>query len=408
MLIPILVVLVGVLMMWAEAKKPGRDWPDVKGWWARALAFNAVQAGAVYLAGILWDGWMQDHRLWSVEALGTVGGAVVGYVVLTFIYYWWHRARHEVPFLWRWFHQLHHSPQRLEVITSFYKHPFEILANALISSIVMYLVVGLSPEAAAGATLLAGLAELFYHWNVKTPHWVGYFIQRPESHCVHHEEGIHHSNYGDLPLWDMLFGTFHNPREFESRCGFGDDELRVGEMLAGHDVNVSQTVEYRGRLAMLAVIGLLGIAGTILGSSKVKGVAAATAASPAPKVFTSHKGLETFSTRFTLAWTDDFGRHEMPLTYDNYGRLQGPYNRRNVYGAVLAYGPVLATSEATIPMMRTVSRYALCPENGAPVLVELGIDPDSVRDVAVVYEPLEGTPEELPRILKPACDGGEA
>jgi sterol desaturase/sphingolipid hydroxylase (fatty acid hydroxylase superfamily) len=115
-----------------------------------------------------------------------VGGAAVGYVAITFVYYWWHRWRHKSSFLWRVFHQVHHSPQRIEIITSFYKHPVEVLANGILSSAIVYLGVGLRPGAAAGAVALSGLAELVYHWNVRTPHWLGYFIQRPESHCVHH------------------------------------------------------------------------------------------------------------------------------------------------------------------------------------------------------------------------------
>lgn len=238
MLIPLIVIAVGVLMMFVEARKPGREWPKVANWWWRALAFNGLQVAAILLAGFMWDQWMKDHSLFSIS-LGTTAGTLVGYAVLTFVYYWWHRLRHEVPFLWRWFHQLHHSPQRIEIITSFYKHPFELAANALISSTVMYLLLGLSPAVAAGATLLSGLAELFYHWNVNTPRWIGLFFQRPEMHCVHHEQGVHHCNYGDLPLWDMLFGTYHNPKSFEKDCGFADDaELRVGEMLMGRDVQL--------------------------------------------------------------------------------------------------------------------------------------------------------------------------
>jgi hypothetical protein len=34
----------------------------------------------------------------------------------------------------------------------------------------------------------------------------------------------------------MLFGTFRNPREWNERCGFGDRELKLAEMLAGKDV----------------------------------------------------------------------------------------------------------------------------------------------------------------------------
>jgi sterol desaturase/sphingolipid hydroxylase (fatty acid hydroxylase superfamily) len=232
------VLAAAVVMMGIEAARPGRHWPRVGGWWARALLLNAVQVGMVFLAGSLWNGWMERHRLWSADRLGIVGGALVGYLVITFVYYWWHRWRHSSPTLWRWVHQIHHSPQRIEIITSFYKHPIKLLVNSVLSSAILYLVVGVGREAASLSVLLTGLAELFYHWNVATPVWLGYVIQRPESHCVHHEEGLHSYNYSDLPIWDMLFGTFRNPQKWEARCGFASQgELRFGEMLRGVDVH---------------------------------------------------------------------------------------------------------------------------------------------------------------------------
>jgi sterol desaturase/sphingolipid hydroxylase (fatty acid hydroxylase superfamily) len=225
------------LAMWGiECLRPGRAWPRVAGWWSRAFLLTALQAGAVLAAGRGWDPWLERHRLFSAEALGTLPGALLGYLVITFVYYGWHRARHEVPFLWRWLHQVHHSPQRLEVLTSFYKHPLEILANGLLSSALLYLVVGLAAPAATLAILLTGVAELFYHWNVRTPHWLGYLVQRPESHCVHHQAGVHAFNYADLPLWDWLFGTLHNPRDWRAACGFGEAERRLADMLRGVEV----------------------------------------------------------------------------------------------------------------------------------------------------------------------------
>lgn len=236
--VPISVVCVGLLMMLIERIKPGRHFPKVKGWWLRAIFFNGLQAGSVLLASLTYDRYFAEHRPWSADALGVTAGAIVGYVVHTFVYYWWHRARHESKLLWRWTHQLHHSPQRIEVITSFYKHPLELLINGVLSSAVLYFLVGLSPLVATYTMLLNGLAELFYHWNVRTPRWVGYLMQRPESHCVHHEEGLHHYNYGDLPIFDILFGTFKNPEVFEARCGFGDEaEHKVSQMLVGQDVS---------------------------------------------------------------------------------------------------------------------------------------------------------------------------
>ncbi|MFZ5471808.1 MAG: sterol desaturase family protein [Myxococcota bacterium] len=233
-----IVLAVAVVMISFEWLWPGRGFPQVRGWWTRAALLNFAQAASIFLLGRSFDAWLIAHRPWRTDALGVVGGALLGYVVHSFVYYWWHRWRHEVGFLWRFVHQVHHSPQRIEIITSFYKHPVEIVLNALLSSGVLYLGVGLGPQAATLAFVLSGMAELLYHWNVRTPRWLGYVIQRPESHCVHHQEGLHAFNYGDLPVFDIVFGTFRNPEHFDGTCGFGaHNEGRLVEMLAGIDVS---------------------------------------------------------------------------------------------------------------------------------------------------------------------------
>jgi hypothetical protein len=162
---------------------------------------------------------------------------------------------------------------------------------------------------------------------------------------------------------------------------------------------------------VLLVVGLLQMSGDLLeqtGLEKVglrcKGIGAATTASPAPKVFSAVRGLETYSTHFYLEWRDHAGReHSLLLTPELYGRIRGPYNRRNAYGAALAYGPVLATAERTQPLFRAVITYALCGE--APLLRELGIDPATIAGpVRARYSPLPGTAMgDLPRVLEAPC-----
>jgi sterol desaturase/sphingolipid hydroxylase (fatty acid hydroxylase superfamily) len=98
---------------------------------------------------------------------------------------------------------------------------------------------GLDPLAAAVIGYIGAFYGLFQHWNVRTPAWLGYVIQRPEAHCHHHELNVHAYNYADLPIWDIVFGTFKNPDTFEGRVGFADDPS-YAKMLVGIDVNEGQ------------------------------------------------------------------------------------------------------------------------------------------------------------------------
>ena len=225
-------------------ERAGRGWqlPRVRTWPLRVVALNLVQLAIVVVAGFTWERWFDGGSLLTLgQRLPPFVGALLAYFVATFVFYWWHRWRHESDLLWRLFHQIHHSPQRLEVITSFYKHPGEMVVNSIIGSVLVYGVLGLSPEAGAIYTLLTAAGEFFYHTNVRTPRWVGYFFQRPEMHRIHHEYDHHRNNYGDITWWDMAFGTYDNPPSWNGRCGFDDArEQRLVSMLLYRDVNKNQ------------------------------------------------------------------------------------------------------------------------------------------------------------------------
>jgi len=92
--------------------------------------------------------------------------------------------------------------------------------------------------------------SFFQHANIKTPQWMGYVIQRPESHTIHHGRGVHANNYSDLPVIDMIFGTFRNPAGYEIETGFYDGaSARVADMLLFQDV--SEPVETSGETGEL-------------------------------------------------------------------------------------------------------------------------------------------------------------
>ena len=213
--------------------------PTVKTWPLRVLLINAVQLGIILLAGISWEIWLSSWSVFNLSNyLNPVLGGCVAYFVATFVFYWWHRWRHEYDFLWVGFHQIHHSPQRLEVITSFYKHPGEMIVNSLLGSLLVYTLLGLSLEAGAIYTACTAIGEFFYHTNVKTPQWIGYIFQRPEMHRIHHQYDRHKNNYGDIVWWDMLFGTYENPKEWKHSCGFDNEkEQQLLNMLMYQDVH---------------------------------------------------------------------------------------------------------------------------------------------------------------------------
>ena len=140
--------------------------------------------------------------------------------------------------LWRGFHQMHHSPQRVDIAGSLVFHQTEIVVQTLLQLGITVIVLGLDPLAAALTGYFIAFNSFFQHWNVRTPQCIGYLIQRPEAHCVHHRRGFHYYNFADLTLWDMLFGTFRNPREFHGECGFdAGADREMGAMLAFADVN---------------------------------------------------------------------------------------------------------------------------------------------------------------------------
>ena len=233
-----LIFAIAAVFIFAERLLPGRELPHVPGWYLRVVLLNVCQLGVVVLAAYTWNEWL---LAWSVcNTAGTLPPVLEGFAgwfIGTFVFYWWHRLRHSSVFCWRVFHQIHHSPSRIETLTSFYKHPVEIAANSILTALILYVVMGASLEAAAWYNIFAAAGEMFYHGNLKTPHWIGYFMQRPEHHAIHHQLDVHDFNYGDITWWDRLFGTFRDADRFVAACGFPrGNERQFGSMLVWRDV----------------------------------------------------------------------------------------------------------------------------------------------------------------------------
>jgi len=212
-------------------------YPTGLAWRLRGLVVTvAVVFGSGYVA-LFWGHLIGDFHLIDGSVLGLAGGAAVGVLVYELAHYWYHRAAHAFDGLWRLGHQMHHSAESLDAFGAQYLHPIDAAIFASLSSLVFFPLLGLEPAAGAIAAVFLTFNAMFQHANLKTPRWLGYLIQRPESHSVHHGRGIHRFNYSDLPLWDMVFGTFRNPEHFLQEQGFyAGASARVGEMLLFRDV----------------------------------------------------------------------------------------------------------------------------------------------------------------------------
>jgi sterol desaturase/sphingolipid hydroxylase (fatty acid hydroxylase superfamily) len=235
----VLIFVMAAVFLLAERWAPGRALPHAPGWHARAALLNAGQLAIFVLGGHAWGVWLQGPSLFALERLGLpVVEGLLCWFVGTFVFYWWHRARHASPLLWRCLHQIHHSPARIETLTAFYKHPLEIAINSVLSTAIIFPLLGASVEAAGWYGFFAALGEFCYHGNLRTPRAWGWFLQRPEQHAIHHQVGVHHFNYGDITWWDRLFGTFREADATAPACGFeGGREQQLGAMLMMRDVH---------------------------------------------------------------------------------------------------------------------------------------------------------------------------
>jgi sterol desaturase/sphingolipid hydroxylase (fatty acid hydroxylase superfamily) len=105
---------------------PAMELPRVDAWWGRVILINSIQLGIAVLAGQTWNRWLNHASIFCLRGhLADWSSALIIYFFSTFIYYWWHRYRHESAFLWRVLHQIHHSARRLRFLRAFTSIPWK-------------------------------------------------------------------------------------------------------------------------------------------------------------------------------------------------------------------------------------------------------------------------------------------
>lgn len=243
---PVSLIVLGIyaaLMVW-EALFPARELPKVRHWKLRGLLAFALFFYLSTYFPLIWDPYLADYQLVDLSFLGAGWGTLVALLIYQFGVFLWHRSMHNSDRLWKVFHQMHHSAERVDSYGAFYFSPMDMIGFSLLASISLGVVAGFSARTATLFILISTFLSIFQHSNIKTPVWLGYIVQRPESHAVHHAKGIHAHNYSDLPLFDILFGTFKNPKTYQGESGFYPGaSARVWEMLRFKDISRQDRVE---------------------------------------------------------------------------------------------------------------------------------------------------------------------
>jgi lathosterol oxidase len=161
-------------------------------------------------------GWaVNAHVQEFVSGLPIAAQLVLLLVCADFVQYFCHRTFHEVPALWR-FHAVHHSSEHMDWLAGSRSHFVEILVDRSLVMVPLYLL-GADRAALDAYVLFAAVQAVFIHANVRLPFGpLKYVLTTPQFHHWHHssDKPAIDTNYAvHLPVFDMLFGTFHMPAQ---------------------------------------------------------------------------------------------------------------------------------------------------------------------------------------------------
>jgi sterol desaturase/sphingolipid hydroxylase (fatty acid hydroxylase superfamily) len=148
-----------------------------------------------------------------------------------FVQYWFHRAFHQIPFLWG-FHAVHHSAKAMDWLAGSRMHIVEIIGLRGLTIIPMY-ALGFAESALHIYIFLVYLNATFIHANVRfNVEWLKPFIVTPRFHHWHHgiEKEAIDVNFAIHFSWlDRIFGTYYMPpNQWPSGYGVGGHPVPNG------------------------------------------------------------------------------------------------------------------------------------------------------------------------------------
>ena len=139
---------------------------------------------------------------------------IITFILIDFIFYFYHRISHRSRFLWA-IHMSHHSSEEMNFFVSFRQAWLGPISK--IPFFMLLPLIGLDPTMIAVAGVISTLWGVIGHTQVINKlgplEWV---FNTPSHHRVHHGSNLQYidKNYGNLLIiWDRFFGTFEPENE---------------------------------------------------------------------------------------------------------------------------------------------------------------------------------------------------
>jgi len=157
------------------------------------------------------------HETFVIKNL--IGQFIFHLMVYDLFLYFWHRANHEIKFLWR-FHHVHHLDETLDVSSGVRFHFGEVILSAFVRCSVI-IAFNITIENLIIIEAIVLISSAFHHSNIKLPvrfeKMLSYIIVTPSIHWVHHHKRQKETdaNYCAIfSFWDFLFGTKSNFKRY--------------------------------------------------------------------------------------------------------------------------------------------------------------------------------------------------
>lgn len=181
--------------------------------------FNAMWGHLHFKPLVTVDVGLLSHtRYPALHVLSWIIAPIAGGIVGEFFYYWFHRAQHTFPAMWR-FHEVHHALREMNGVNNNHHFTEEIFRIPFIV-IPMTIFVGVDQGIVPAMIFtIIGLQGQYEHSSTKLNlGWFRYVIADNRYHRIHHT--IHQEDWGHnfgsfVPFWDIAFRTAKFPKRDE-------------------------------------------------------------------------------------------------------------------------------------------------------------------------------------------------